>query len=105
MPQRPNETQQEYAQRRHRKLQRRLKRARRMHEVAADPKDLYADGVSFNEDRGILRIGFYCTRPDSEDVLLPVEVPVARLSFNFKIFKYRFEEWLKSEAGLDALSE
>jgi hypothetical protein len=32
-------------------------------------------------------------------------ISVARVSFHFKMFRYYFEEWLKSQAGLDALSE
>lgn len=104
MTQRPDETKEEYLARLRQEAEQNLKRANRLHEFAAEPKDLYADVVTFHEDRGILRIAFHCSRPESEDILGSPTIPVARISFHFGMFKYYFEEWLKSEAGRDATS-
>ena len=74
-------------------------------QIAAEPRDLYSDFVTFHEDRGVLRICFHCTRPDNTNMIGEPTISVARVSFHFKMFRYYFEEWLKSQAGLDALSE
>jgi len=103
--QRSDETKEEFAARRLKEAERNNERATRLHEFAAEPKDLYADAVTFHEDRGILRVAFHCSRPDSEDAIGSPTIPDARISFHFKMFKYYFETWLKSEAGHDALSE
>jgi hypothetical protein len=105
LEQRTDETKEAFAQRRLKHAERNNERAMRLHEFATEPKDLYADAVTFHEDRGILRIAFHCSRPDSEDAIGAPSLPVARVSFHFKMFKYYFETWLKSQAGLDALSE
>jgi hypothetical protein len=105
MEQRPDETKEEFAARKLKAAEREFDRAHRIHEFAAEPKDLYSDFVTFHEDRGVLRICFHCTRPDNTNMIGEPTIPVARVSFHFKMFRYYFEEWLKSQAGLDALSE
>jgi hypothetical protein len=105
MPQRFDETIEEFGQRRIKEAEQNQQRATRLHEFAVEPKDLYADAVTFHEDRGVLRIGFHCTRPESADAIGYPTVPVARVSFHFKMFKHYFETWLQTEAGRDALTE
>jgi len=58
--QRSDETKEEFAARRLKEAERNNERATRLHEFAAEPKDLYADAVTFHEDRGILRVAFHC---------------------------------------------
>lgn len=105
MKQRTDETKEEFMERRLRKHQKRYERTRRLFDTAPEPRDLYSDVVSFHEDRGILRMEFRSTRPGTEDAIGPLDVTVARVSFHFKMFRYYFDDWLKSEAGRDAASE
>jgi hypothetical protein len=100
-----DETQEEFQTRRRKAAERVFERVRRMYDFAPEPRDIYADVVTFHEDRGVLRIGFYCSRPEADDGFGAPTIPVARISFHFKMFRYYFEDWLKSEAGSDAASE
>jgi hypothetical protein len=105
MRQRPDETKEEFAARRIRKAEKRSRRLAELHDIAAKPRDLYADTFLFHEENGVMRLEFGCTRPATDDGFGAMHVPVARLSFRFKVFQYEFDRWLKSQAGRDATSE
>jgi hypothetical protein len=105
MTQRSNETQDEYIARLRNDAERIQERAHRLHEFAAEPKDLFSDIVTFHENHGVLRMTFHATRPESAEIYGMPYIPVARVSFPFGMFKQYFEAWLQTEAGRDALSE
>ncbi len=105
LEQRPDETKEEFAARRRKEAEHVSERIGAMYDFAQEPRDIYADVVTFHEDGGVLRIAFRCSRPEADDGFGAPTIPVARVSFHFKMFKWYFEEWLKSEGGLDALSE
>lgn len=97
--QRPDETREEFYDRRHETAKQQHLRGQQLYEFAPEPKDLYADWVTFDESYGVLRLTFQCSRPDSTDEFdNPFTVPVARLSLPLQVFKGLFKEWLESQA-------
>lgn len=86
------------------RVERAQKRIDNIHEFAAEPKDLYADHVSFFEDHGVLRVVFHCTRPESGDIAGYPTIPVARLSMPFAVFRHLFTRFLDSPDGREAVA-
>jgi hypothetical protein len=78
-------------------------RVRAFFEFAAEPKDLYADAVIFDNSDGVLRISFGYSRPGSDGALgYLATVPVARISVPIAVFRRAFREWLIETHGPDA---
>lgn len=74
--------------------ERKQRAADEIHDFAAEPRDLFADAVTFHEDHNVLRIAFYCSRPDSGTKAGAPMVPAARISLPIGVFRWRLKEWL-----------